>query len=73
VKPFSISRINTDKGIFRIAGMWCAQSHRVDQLRVTSIEMMGSDGWVTLDQSHDDIIQLMADLHPAILLHLVGT
>ena len=72
MKPFNISRINTDKGIFRISGLYEPSNNFNEELVVNSIEVMGTDGWVMLNQSSSEVIQLINNLAPTLLNHLAG-
>jgi hypothetical protein len=66
VQAFNISRINTRFGIFRVSGLWRKDNLEVVNIEITSIEIMGTDGWVLLDQSSDKVINLVADLIPIV-------
>lgn len=68
---FTISRINTSLGIFRIAGFWCNENENACKIDITSIEIMGTDGWVLLNHASDDVISLIAELTPTLSVHLL--
>ena len=70
MQSFNISRISTDSGIFRISGLWRCGSLNAPKVEVTIIEIMGTDGWVLLNQSSDKVINLIKDLIPIIHAHL---
>jgi len=70
VNNFNISRINTDLGIFRISGFCCDERLETSKIIIESIEVMGTDGWALLNLSHDDIINLINELTPKIIVHL---
>jgi hypothetical protein len=71
VQSFNISRIGTEFGIFRISGLWrFGSSLNTPKVEVTIIEIMGTDGWVLLNQSSDKVINLIKDLIPIIHAHL---
>jgi len=69
VKKFNISRINTPLGIFRVRGLWCKDNLTLD---IDSIELMGTDGWVLLNQSSANVIQLINELTPTLFAHLLA-
>ena len=69
MKKFSISRINTDFGIFRVSGLWDAECS--EALCIKSIELMSTDGWVLLNQSSDKIVSLITDIDPLLQAHLL--
>jgi len=70
VNNFNISRINTSLGIFRVSGLWYYESLESFKIDIDSIEIMGTDGWVMLNQSSDDVINLIKELTPILLAHL---
>ena len=67
MKRFDISRINTELGIYRFSGGWCDNKFEVD-----SIEVMGTDGWVSLDITNQKVIKIVKELEPVLLDHLVA-
>lgn len=67
---FTISRINTSLGIFRIAGFWCNENEDACKINITSLEIMGTDGWVLLNQMSNNVISLIAELTPTLTAHL---
>ncbi|WP_157534163.1 hypothetical protein [Moritella sp. JT01] len=72
MNEFSISRINTDFGIFRISGLWSKESLESLRIDIHSIEVMGTDGWVLLNQSNEKVINLITDLMPTLKTHLLA-
>ena len=70
MKPFTISRLNCAQGIFKIVGLFEPTKEKNFTVEITSIEMMGTDGWVLLDQKNSPVINLMNDLHSVIIHHL---
>jgi len=70
MKPFVISRLNSAQGIFRISGTFEPDVFQGLNIKITSIEMMGTDGWVLLNQKNSPVIDLMNDLHSIITHHL---
>ncbi|TMO80304.1 hypothetical protein CWC16_08400 [Pseudoalteromonas sp. S3776] len=68
---FNISRINTDFGIFRVSGDWCFKSPKVESITLKSIEVLGTDGWVLLDKTSERNSQLIENLLPLLLSHLL--
>ena len=71
VELFNISRLNTDFGIFRISGQWCSQSPTANNITLKSIEIMGTDGWVLLNKTSESNSQLVTNLLPVLLSHLL--
>lgn len=65
---FTINRIHTDFGILRISGLWDA--NRLAALTIHSIELMGTDGWVVLDQTSDMVTTLISDIAHTLQTHL---
>jgi len=72
VKKFTISRINTSLGIFRIAGYWCNESEDACKIDISSIEMMGTDGWVLLNHASDNVMSLITKLTTTLTAHLLA-
>lgn len=70
VNNFTISRINTNLGVFRVSGVWGQEKVPAILINIDSIEAMGTDGWVLLNQSSDHIINLVKDLTPIFITHL---
>ena len=68
---FNISRLNTDFGIFRISGQWCAENPKLSNISVQSIEIMATDGWVLLNNARDANSQIISQLLPLLLSHLL--
>lgn len=69
---FNISRINTKLGIFRVAGYWCHENQAACKVAVSSIEMMGTDGWVLLNHASDNVVKMIAELTPTLTTHLLA-
>ncbi len=67
---FNISRLNTDLGIFRISGLSNNEKIDSEKIDISTIEVMGTDGWVLLNQSSDKVIKLTKELMPIIQAHL---
>jgi hypothetical protein len=72
VKKFTISRINTSLGIFRVSGCWCNENQDTGKIDITSIELMGTDGWVLLNHASDNVISLITELTPTLTTHLLA-
>lgn len=70
MKPFAISRLNTKQGTFRITGLFELKTPQNIAIEITSIDIMGTDGWVLLDQKNMTVINLMTSLHSLITNHL---
>ncbi len=69
-KNFTIPRLTTDRGTFRIAGSWCGARSAPVEVQVDSIEIMGTDGWVELDLKNENVIALIRELAPSVQDHL---
>jgi hypothetical protein len=67
---FNISRINTGLGVFRLSGLWCNGNTEAIKIEIGSIEIMGTDGWVPLNKSSDNVINIIKELKPTLLDHL---
>jgi len=67
VNNFTISRINTSLGIFRVSGCWCHENPEAGKVEVSSIEMMGTDGWVLLNLASDKVMNIIAELTPTLI------
>jgi hypothetical protein len=70
VNNFNISRINTPLGIFRVSGFWCNKRLATSTMDIDSIEIMGTDGWVLLNQSSASFVRIINELTPIFLTHL---
>lgn len=69
---FNISRIDTTSGIFRGTGFWCPQSCALAELRVETLDILGTDGWQPLALDIPRIRDVVWDLRPELLAHLVA-
>lgn len=67
---FTISRIDTEWGIFRAAGAWQQGNAVTAQIIIDAIDIMGTDGWIALNLSSESVMNLIADLTAPILAHL---
>jgi len=72
---FNISRLNTALGIFRISGVSDSESLasskiEITKVEVTKFEIMGTDGWVLLNRSSENINGIINELMPSIKTHL---
>jgi len=68
---FNISCINTDFGIFRVSGDWCFKKTEVESINIKSVEVMGTNGWVLLNQTNESNSQLINNLLPLFFSHLL--
>lgn len=68
MEKFNISRLNTAYGVFRIVGV--KNTNNYPDLTVNSIDMMGTDGWETLDITSESVIALVEKLNDDINEHL---
>lgn len=64
---FNISRLTTHYGTFKLTVKYEEKSAFVE---VTSIDMMGTDGWVPLTLNHSKTSKLIKQLQPELLNHL---
>ncbi|ABV37414.1 hypothetical protein Ssed_2807 [Shewanella sediminis HAW-EB3] len=69
---FTISRLHTTKGIYRLSGEWtlsgCCNGDMCNELNIHAIDVMGTDGWVALKQQSNK--ELIDELRDEIVLHL---
>jgi len=65
-EKFSISRLHTSQGVFRLEGMLSA----LGEVSITKIEILGTDGWLLLTLSDRKVMSLCDKLHSEIVLHL---
>ena len=70
MKSFTVSRLNTAQGTFKIVGLFEPKNKLTLTIKITSIEMMGTDGWVLLDQTNITVINLINRLHSPISNYL---
>ncbi|MBM7074524.1 hypothetical protein JQC92_21315 [Shewanella sp. 202IG2-18] len=64
MEEFHISRIHTPQGIYRVSGYLSLISNKVE---ATSLEVMGTDGWVQLAIERSQ--PLISELTPILLSH----
>jgi len=69
MKEFHITRMNTVNGVFRITGRW---QQSPDQLILTQLEVMSTDGWQMLEIKHQQVIKVINSIEQQILNHLTG-
>ncbi|WP_076409230.1 hypothetical protein [Shewanella sp. UCD-KL12] len=73
--PFNISRIHTEHGIFRLSGNWVkskntSQDDNFQNLTITSLAFLGTDGWVDLDLTTKASQKITSALSPVVFEHL---
>jgi hypothetical protein len=68
--PFTINRITTNFGIFKVKGVWCSKYKTIGSEDITSLQIMGTDGWVCLNHKSKDCAQCIDKLLPELLLQL---
>ena len=68
MKNFTISRINTEKGIFKITGRWQKYPKKI---MFTELEIMSTDGWQVLDLKHSAVTALINLIEENVFQHLV--
>lgn len=71
IQFFNIGRLNTDFGIFRVSGDWCSEKPKVENIKIKSIEVMGTDGWVSLNKTSESNSQLINSLLSLLLSYLL--
>ncbi len=71
MKLFKVSRIHTDFGIFKVSGEWSVKKTIAENIKIHSIEVMGTDGWVLLDLNNCRSAELISKLQPLLLSHLL--
>ena len=61
MEAFHVSRIHTPQGIFKVSGY---HSQSLQAIKITSLEIMGTDGWIMLaiEASQTLIEKLVPDL-----------
>ena len=70
---FTISRIVTSEGVFKVAGERSTPSSSATEdasTIITSLEIMSTDGWQSLDISADSVIAIIAKIMQQITKHL---
>ncbi len=73
MQVFNISRLTTEKGIFRIAGSSAVNMPNgavQPTIHITSLEIMSTDGWQALDISADSLQPLLNELTSPVIEHL---
>lgn len=73
MQVFNISRLTTEKGIFRIAGSSAVNMPNgavQPPIHITSLEIMSTDGWQALDISADSLQPLLNELTSQVIEHL---
>ncbi len=71
MEEFNISRLNTRLGIVKLTGTTSLDEQTNQQhITVHQLEIMGCDGWVELDVSHDQSKKMLKRLHSEIIAHL---
>lgn len=71
IKPFHISRIHTDAGIFRLSGEM--DTSAPEHIYVSEADFMSTDGWRALDLHSDAAKALLARIMPLLVAHLRAT
>ncbi|RTR32212.1 hypothetical protein [Shewanella atlantica] len=69
---FTISRLHTTQGIYRLSGEWTmsdsSNGSLSNGLNIHTIDVMGTDGWLALKQESNT--ELIDKLRDEIVLHL---
>ncbi len=63
--PFSISRIDTPQGIFKVTGVYSN-----NDVMLSTLSMMGTDGWVNFDINKPNVKSTILTITPQLLAHL---
>ncbi len=50
MRQFTINRLTTNFGIFKLSGTWCDTTSF--RCQIDSLEMMGTDGWFLLQNNN---------------------
>jgi hypothetical protein len=69
MEQFSISRIHTNMGIFRISGL-LVNSQTNTQITYEFVEFMGTDGWCELDWKSSKGRDILSQIESEVILHL---
>ncbi|GIU41812.1 hypothetical protein [Shewanella algidipiscicola] len=69
IKQFSISRIHTAKGIFRLQGAIKSHGEHA-HINYEKAEFMGTDGWRELDLTSAETLAILAGIHHSIIEHI---
>lgn len=70
MKNFSISRINTRKGIFRISGKISSPEALPEILDYDKVEFMGTDGWCEMNLQSSHTRNLLSEIKIEIIEHV---
>lgn len=71
IQFFNIGRLNTDFGVFRVSRDWRSEKPKVENIKIKSIEVMGTDGWVSLNKTSESNSQLINSLLSLLLSYLL--
>lgn len=69
MKEFSISRIHTPSGIFRLKGKVEDMDSQAT-LTFTHVDIMGTDGWVALDTRASHTLEIIEKIRQDVKAHL---
>ena len=65
---FTISRLESQRGIFRLNGVITNKLN--EEFTLSRIEILGTDGWVELNMQDDNVVSLMTQISADISKHL---
>lgn len=68
---FSISRIQTNKGTFRLQGAIATEGSE-KHVSYESVEFMGTDGWCEMDLDSPHTKSLLAGIEDEVLSHVMS-
>lgn len=66
---FTINRINTDMGIFRLSGELVGQPEAT-AIHYSSAEFMGTDGWVAINTETEVGLSMLSEIKAEVIEHL---
>ena len=69
MQKFSISRIHTKLGIFRLSGLFEVNLAKVN-IKYSLAEFMGTDGWCELDLDSENAQILLSNIESEVIEHL---
>lgn len=67
---FSISRIHTSHGIFRLSGR-LHRSEAGNRLDYSKVEFMGTDGWCEMDLASEHTTLLLFNIEANVFAHIL--
>ncbi|WP_350939495.1 hypothetical protein MRO13_09375 [Vibrio metschnikovii] len=68
-KKFSISRINTKIGIFKITGIM-EKKKNILSIKISTLQIMSTDGWCSLDLESGKNEELIKSIELEVIEHI---